>query len=171
MTGRPMTDISIRFGRKVFLADSGCFEWAGACNEHGYGVLGRGRRGQLNIKAHRLSYEIFNDTKLDSSVCVCHRCDNPRCVNPQHLYLGTQQENLADMFRKKRNSPPPLLAGTKNPKAKLDAEKVQRAFSLRRQGLTTYQIADELGVCRTAICSVLNRKTWRSINVTSNCSG
>ena len=168
MTGRPVTDISIRFGRKVFLAESGCFEWAGACNEHGYGVLGRGRRGQLNIKAHRLSYEIFNDTKLDSSVCVCHHCDNPRCVNPQHLFLGTRQENFADMYRKKRNSPPPLLAGTKNPKAKLDEEKVRRILSMRQQGLTTYQIKDALEVSRTTVCYVLNRKIWRHINVATN---
>lgn len=168
MSVRPITNIAKRFSRKVFLTESGCFEWAGGCNENGYGILGRGRRGEGFIKAHRLAYELFYETKLETSICVCHRCDNPRCVNPDHLYLGTQQENLADMFRKKRNSLPPHFKGSRNPRAKLDLAKVQKAFALRSQGLSTYKIAQELGVSRVAICCVLNRKTWRHIDVVTH---
>ncbi len=168
MASRQTKSPSVRLLRKVYLSSSGCFEWRGACNEHGYGVLGRGRRGQGNIKAHRLAYELFHAVELSSSICVCHRCDNPRCVNPQHLFLGTQQENLSDMFQKGRNASPPLLSGDRNPKAKLDDASVHRVFALRARGFTTYRIADDLGVSRPAICSVLKKKTWRHVDVPSN---
>ena len=163
------TPIGLRFIRHVHFCDCGCWEWTGARNEHGYGVIGRGRRGEGNIKAHRLSFEIFNAVQLNPEQVICHRCDNPACVNPGHLFVGTQQDNLADMIGKDRGSKPPLLLGTGNPRAKLNEDLVRRAFGLRENGASTYRIAHELGVSRPAICSVLNRKTWRHVDVrTSN---
>ena len=167
MSSRKTTPIIARFGQKVFLAQHGCWEWAGALNDCGYGILGRGRRGEGSVKAHRLAFELFNLVRLGPEQCVCHRCDNPRCVNPGHLFVGSQQENIADMFRKGRNKQPPVLVGPANPKAKLDAAKVRRVFELRREGFSTYSIADVLGVSRVAICQVLNRQTWRHVDVTS----
>lgn len=169
MRDRPKTPISVRFARHVHFCDSGCWAWTGAKNENGYGVIGRGRRGEGNAKAHRLSFEIFHAVQLNPQQVICHRCDNPACVNPDHLFVGTQQDNLADMVSKERGSTPPLLRGTENPKAKLNEHLVRRAFRLREDGLSTYRIADELGVSRPAICSVLNKKTWRHVDVrTSN---
>lgn len=169
MSRKEPTPIGLRFIRFVSFCECRCWEWTGAKNECGYGVIGRGRRGEGNIKAHRLSFEIFNSVQLKPEQVICHRCDNPGCVNPDHLFVGTQRDNVTDMLSKDRGSKPPLLKGVGNPKAKLNENMVRRAFRLRQNGFTTYRIADELGVSRPAICSVLNRKTWRDVDVrTSN---
>jgi len=82
-----------------------CWNWVGAKQRHGYGTIGYKNKF---LKAHRLSYEKFigeipNSKETKHGTCVCHSCDNPSCVNPDHLFLGTQKDNLQDMFNKKRN--------------------------------------------------------------------
>ena len=168
MSNRKTTSLQERFGSRVYLADGGCWEWRGAMNDSGYGIIGRGRRNEGTIKAHRLVFELFNSVRLKPGQCVCHRCDNPCCVNPGHLFIGTQQDNITDMLRKQRNKQPPVLTGSRNPKSKLDEVKVRQAFRLRRSGFTTYRIAEELGVSRATVCSVLNRQTWRHVDVTTS---
>ncbi len=167
MSSRSQAPLAIRFARRVHAVPGSCWTWMGAKNEHGYGVLGRGARRDGVTKAHRVSYEIFYGIELGSSQCVLHRCDNPGCVNPDHLFLGTQQDNVSDMRIKRRGSPPPHRTGVSNNKAKLNDEKVRQVFDMRRTGLSTYQIAACLGVSRPAVCSVLNRKTWRHVDVTN----
>lgn len=73
--------------------DSGCIEWQGKLNQHGYGVT---KKDGKEIRAHRLIYFEMNPAS-DQSLNVLHHCDNRKCINPYHLYLGTQQENMRDM--------------------------------------------------------------------------
>ena len=90
-------DVLKRFHERVCLSDGGCWEWTGG-KSNGYGMMWfKGR----NRQAHRVSYELH---KIDpGSLHVCHSCDNPICVNPDHLFLGTASDNMRDMVSKGRS--------------------------------------------------------------------
>ena len=93
-----------RFWPKVDKSpESGCWHWTGAMNPSGHGVLGRGGR---NHGAHRVSWQLHHGD-IPKEMHVCHHCDNPRCVNPDHLFLGTAADNVADMVRKGRQAKGP----------------------------------------------------------------
>lgn len=81
--------------------DNGCWEWIGGKNNIGYGMF---RQGDKMRTAHRVGYELFNNTKIPKNMCVCHSCDNPKCVNPKHLWLGTMKQNITDMRVKGRSN-------------------------------------------------------------------
>lgn len=78
---------------------TGCWEWTGGKNNVGYGFV---RDGDKMRTAHRVSYEMHNNTTIPKGMCVCHSCDNPLCINPDHLWLGTRKQNSEDMIRKGR---------------------------------------------------------------------
>lgn len=92
-------NIGDRFFAKVQKTDS-CWLWVGFRNSLGYGDFWVGRGKHMN--APRVSWMLHNG-EIPKEIDVCHKCDNPRCVNPEHLWLGTAKDNLGDMFQKKRN--------------------------------------------------------------------
>jgi hypothetical protein len=88
-----------RFNRSYDInKEIGCWEWNRALNVKGYGHM---RMDHKNILAHRLAYELYKG-EITNSLCVCHSCDNPKCVNPAHLWLGTKKDNNKDMLQKGR---------------------------------------------------------------------
>ena len=143
-----------RFWSKVERSGSGeCWEWA-AAKSRGYGVIGVS--GKV-LKACRVSYELANGPipagDGHHGLCVCHRCDNPGCVNPAHLFLGTHRENMSDMRAKGRASRAPR-------NVRLTAESRRQAAVLAAQGLSHEEIGKRLGVHQTTVSRLLRGATW-----------
>jgi len=107
---KEVAPLHLRFWDNVEVADGNkCWLWTGTKDQHGYGRLSYGgRENRAAYKAHRMSYEMRFGPLAGGSV-VCHTCDNPSCVNPNHLFEGTQQDNARDTARKGRLSPKSLL--------------------------------------------------------------
>jgi len=150
-----------RFWSKVDKTD-GCWNWLAAKFHHGYGCFGvKQTNGKYKIcYAHRVSYELKNGP-IPDGMNVLHSCDNRACVNPAHLSVGTQAENVADAARKGRMKSAPMY-GEKNPGAKLTEEEVKK---IRAIGKSKSQaaIARDFGVTQTLIGHVLRRSIWRHV--------
>lgn len=149
--GRPSTKPVI-----ASINENGCWEIIShAPNLKGYVVLTRKRK---NVRAHRLSYEIFVG-EIPEGMCVCHYCDNRSCVNPSHLFPGTVQDNNADMFQKGRQWTP---LGIKHGRAKLNDEKVGEIRILVKE-FTQERVAKMLGVGQSTINDIVTGKTWSHV--------
>lgn len=135
------------------MAKRTCIEFKGYKDKDGYGILPNGKR------AHRIAYKkAFG--KFDEKLLVCHKCDNPSCVNPKHLFLGTHKDNMQDKVRKGRHVPVKLF-GELNPMSKLKNEQIKEIKSKYKPWKYTQQmLAKEYGVSQQVIHSVLKGKTW-----------
>ena len=142
-----------------------CWEWT-ACKLLGnlYGQIQdtTGDGGNVTRYAHRISWIIHNGD-IPEGMCVCHHCDNPGCVNPAHLFLGTKADNNADMLSKGRcyTGPPESHRGEANGCARLTEEKVREIRQLLKIGGRTQQsIGDDYGVHYSTICDINKGRTW-----------
>ena len=114
--------------------NNGCWEWVMARNKWGYGRTGY--RGKT-YAAHRISMMIFKGFDINSKLCICHKCDNRRCVNPKHLFIGTYKDNIRDMFRKGRNR---NQNGENNSQSKLREEQVREIRKSYKKGNTRWKL-------------------------------
>jgi hypothetical protein len=124
-------------------ATDACWEWQGARNEHGYGRLARGGKHGGQIKAHRASYEIHHGID-PGNLQVCHRCDNPPCVNPAHLFLGTMEDNLRDAAAKGRTGPQRGTSAAKT--RKITDDQVRDLRERVAAGATYAEVAEAFGI-------------------------
>lgn len=144
---------------------AGCWIFTGALNEAGYGIVGKGGRGAGNDRAHRIAYSHFVGPIPDGKF-VCHRCDQPACCNPHHLFLGTNAENMADCRRKGRDSKPPRnphVVGEVHPLHKLTDRKVAELRRLYSDGWTQYELAARYGIHQTTVHGIVHRRRWKHV--------
>lgn len=147
-----------RFLEKVSIDPiSGCWLWRGAKElRFGYGKF---RHHGISKNAHRASWELFHGP-IPSELFVCHTCDVPGCVNPEHLFLGTSDDNNKDRAAKNRTV---TRHGEANNKAKLTEEDVRQIRQMYIEGASGVDIAKCFPVNHCAIYDILNDKTWRHV--------
>jgi len=134
-----------------------CWTWTGRVNALGYGKV---KAGKVEKLAHRVAYELACGP-VPKGEGVLHRCDNPPCVNPAHLFHGTDADNAADKAAKGRCQP---NAGERNGRARLVAEQVLDIRSAHDSGrMTARDLAERYGVSTGAIESITRRKNWRHL--------
>lgn len=134
--------------------NQGCWEWIGDKESKGYGRIGYNNKQH---KAHRVSWMLHNGP-IPKDLCVLHKCDNPSCVNPNHLFLGTYQDNNKDRAEKSRSAD---QRGDKSHVSKLTWKKVKMIRYLYSTGLFRHKdLAWQFDVGQTTIWHVLNNSTW-----------
>ncbi len=150
-----------RFWSKVaFTANPDkCWEWTASLNSVGYGQMWFGGSRGRKLKAHRVAYELTYG-EISSGMFVCHRCDNRKCVNPTHLFLGTPKDNTTDMIQKGRQ----IRTYGESHFHKLTEDQVR---SIRERyaagGIYMKELALEMGVGDTAIFDVIHRTSWKHV--------
>lgn len=148
--------------------ETGCWLFAGSWGSWGYGHVRVGSRtdGSRRVaRAHRVSWEEHYGP-IPKGMLVCHKCDTPACVNPDHLFLGTPQDNAIDMGRKGRNytgNSPPLTRGEHHHKSRVTAEQVKEIRALEGS-LPQEGIALKYGIGQTTVSNILRRVTWKHID-------
>ena len=144
-----------RFWAKVKKMENGCWEWQGAKNLQGYGeFMTAGDSGHFEM-AHRISWKLANGP-IPDGMFICHHCDNPPCVNPAHLFLGTQKDNIQDMFSKNRQN--------YGKSAKLTPEQVVEIRNIYKKGNITYQkLAEKFNVQCLTIGSIIRKERWKEV--------
>lgn len=139
-----------RFWEKVDKTET-CWNWIGFTEGKGYGII---RINQKQQKAHRVAWELTNG-KIPDGMCVLHHCDNRRCVNPSHLFIGTQIENIEDRQNKKR-----MATGNRIAASKLDKTKVEE---IRRSKLKYRELAAIYGVSTRTVSDIRRKIYWSHV--------
>lgn len=139
------------------VTESGCWIWHGCSDPKGYGRFRRGGE-RATVLSHRFSWEMFRGG-IPTGMFVCHKCDTPACVNPDHLWLGTNADNVADMDAKsRRNNPHPKpMRGENHYRAKFTDDDIRR---IKADNRTQEAIASEYGVRQNTISRIKSGVRW-----------
>jgi hypothetical protein len=128
---------------------TGCWEWSGSKDKDGYGKIHARENGILvRFSAHRLSYMLHNGD-IPEGLWVLHKCDNPSCINPDHLFLGSVKDNVRDMNGKGRHR-----------KEKLTEPEVMEMYRSHQNGVSAYQIAAKFGISHNHAWKIVTGKAW-----------
>jgi hypothetical protein len=134
--------------------ENDCWIWIGPTDSRGYGSL---KIGESIKSTHRIAYE-WEYGPIPSGMLVCHHCDNPPCVNPKHLFLGTHQDNVDDMKSKSRDAKGGDFSFTK-----LKDDDIRAIRRMYKNGCSQQEIADHFMVTQGNISAILTGKTWKHI--------
>lgn len=149
--------------------DNGCWNWTGAiANKYGYMLC----EGKIRRATH-VSLKLVG-IEVPRGMCACHKCDNPSCVNPEHLFVGTYSENMNDAKAKGRlgqqrypdkykSGTPPVMKGEENPSSKLTKDQVLEIREKYSVGAKQIPLAQEYGVTQALVSLIIRRKLWSDI--------
>lgn len=132
----------------------GCWIWIGTERGWGYGGI---QVNHVNIFAHRYSY-LIHKGEIPVGMFVCHKCDVRFCVNPDHLFLGTRDDNMRDMVEKNRQS-----KGSRHTISKITEQDVLRIREMREHGMKLSEIAKTFGISFQSVHLIAARKQWRHV--------
>ena len=136
--------------------NSGCLLWTGAVDHSGHGVItiwDDEYEKSITTSPHRIAWQLHRGP-IPERMLVCHKCDVPSCINPDHLWLGTNDENMADMVAKGRAAKP---KGTKHPNSKLTDDDIR---AIRRSLKSGVDVAREYGISTANVSLIRSRKAW-----------
>lgn len=142
-----------------------CWPWKGRIAANGYGVMDVTELKRAPSYAHRLAISIHRGSMVGHGDFVCHRCDNPPCCNPAHLFVGDHGDNMRDCASKGRlaSQAGRSLRGERHHAAKLTVDDVHLIDRMDASGCTRREIAEKFGVTRALIGMIVKRKVWRHV--------
>lgn len=152
---RATKPLATRFWGKVEKTPT-CWLWTASITGAGYGQIGLGRKGDGRGDSHRISWMLHNGS-IPNGQQVLHQCDNKRCVNPAHLYLGTRFDNIRDALERGQKA-----TGSSCSFAKLKAEDVPKVRQLRKEGWTFSKLAAEFNVSQSVVKRVVYEVSYRN---------
>lgn len=146
-----------KYYEKYVIKQDGCWDWKGITEHTGYAKLGI----RPPIKAHRASW-IIHKGEIPKGLVVCHSCDNRKCTNPNHLWIGTHKENIQDRIKKGRCNTP---KGTQLKVSKINEIEAKEIKILLKKGLTCAEISRQYEVNGKLISRIKNGETWKHVEV------
>lgn len=141
--------------QKLSAANGSCWVWTGDQDKDMYG---RFKIAGKTVRAHRYSYELYIGHSVSESVLLCHTCDHPWCVNPQHLFPGSHADNHTDKTQKERQAKGETIASSK-----LTDDEVRLMRELKLAGETTIQLSQKFSVGKTTVLEVVSGKRWKHV--------
>lgn len=151
----------MRLIKHGLFSEKGCFCWTGPYDKDGYGITSYNQpdKSKKTVKVHRLFWTLINGT-IPKEYFICHACDNPKCFNLEHLFLGTAKENCEDRERKGRGK---RIFGEKNHSASLCAKDVLQIRKLYSEGLRVCDLVRMFNILQPTITKIVHRKRWKHI--------
>lgn len=138
-----------------------CQEWTGFKDSDGYGKISVTLNAKERpLSVHRVSWMIHIGN-IPEGMCICHHCDNPACFRPEHLFLGTQQDNMDDKMNKKRHRTP---KGESTWNVKITEFQAKEIFSLKNSGITSHDLAKKYNTAASNIRQIWQKRSWKHIH-------
>lgn len=150
--------IKIRFESNVVRSE-GCWDWEGYFDKDGYPLLSSGVKGKgfHERRGHRISWWLYKGD-IPSNKLICHKCDNPRCTNPDHLFIGTDKENHDDMKKKKRGN-----LGSKHGNSKLNESQVLEIRNKFKDGVMIKRVMSDYNISRQTAHDIKYGNSWKHV--------